>query len=460
MPSSDNNSQTNNTSRPMPIHHLKRDLRSAPDEAEPSYSYEQESFLAQKEDEVEDAFHRKNNIHFHRRDSAGSTGSSSRQQQHHHQHHNHQQQQLVDEHEDNAAAAATNGSFWRMEALQKQQQQLQQQNQANQSPALKSAVIDSGSGGSVGGNTPLSARGGGRRSSANSVSGSASNLGLLGGSGKKLRKSNSSADGRGSLLGAALDAVRTSATSLASRSNESLNSKGGEAFNSSKKSNFQYSTNAISPDMANPTAASNVGRNNSSTAPSSFQNKKKTSKQRQAERRYKLESQSEHDLLSMANTEDAGSETPTKLPPSGTTTTSLSSSAAVVAANVVAETDISTMTPSQNDSYAESPVPATPASPPLSAMVPGTTASRGQSESAASSSSVNAQQHRMYHQQHPARGHSESAVPSNHGNTNNHMTPTAGPLSSEASPDLADGNYGDTGSAAFGWSNNNNSHVI
>ena len=46
-------------SKPRPFHTLPRDLRSTPDEKEPSHSYEQESFLGGKEVDVEDEFHRK-----------------------------------------------------------------------------------------------------------------------------------------------------------------------------------------------------------------------------------------------------------------------------------------------------------------------------------------------------------------------------------------------------------------
>lgn len=57
-------------SKPRPIHQLHRDLRLIPDEKEPSHSYEQEGFLGQAEDFVEDEFHRRLHLaedHFHRR---------------------------------------------------------------------------------------------------------------------------------------------------------------------------------------------------------------------------------------------------------------------------------------------------------------------------------------------------------------------------------------------------------
>lgn len=46
-------------SKPRPIHTLHKSLRERPDESEPSYSYEETSFLAQREDDVEDEFHRR-----------------------------------------------------------------------------------------------------------------------------------------------------------------------------------------------------------------------------------------------------------------------------------------------------------------------------------------------------------------------------------------------------------------
>jgi hypothetical protein len=65
-------------SKPRPIHKLHRELNVQADEAEPSFSYEQESFLMGKEEDVEDEFHRR--IDSTRRDSGGSfwrtTGSS------------------------------------------------------------------------------------------------------------------------------------------------------------------------------------------------------------------------------------------------------------------------------------------------------------------------------------------------------------------------------------------------
>jgi hypothetical protein len=68
------------SSRPRPIHNPHREIRSTPDEAEPSFSYEQESFLAvannREGDDVEDEFHRRlaQQQSGQRRESSGSHG--------------------------------------------------------------------------------------------------------------------------------------------------------------------------------------------------------------------------------------------------------------------------------------------------------------------------------------------------------------------------------------------------
>ncbi len=46
-------------SKPRPVHTLSRDLRETPDEAEPSFSYEDTAFMGGLEDDVEDEFHRR-----------------------------------------------------------------------------------------------------------------------------------------------------------------------------------------------------------------------------------------------------------------------------------------------------------------------------------------------------------------------------------------------------------------
>jgi hypothetical protein len=66
------------TSKPRPIHTLHKPLREVPDESEPSYSYEETSFLAQKEDDVEDEFHR--------RFLASTTNNNNNNYQHQHHH--------------------------------------------------------------------------------------------------------------------------------------------------------------------------------------------------------------------------------------------------------------------------------------------------------------------------------------------------------------------------------------
>lgn len=46
-------------SKPRPIHTIHRDLQDTPDDAEPSFSYERQSFLATQEEDMEDEFHRR-----------------------------------------------------------------------------------------------------------------------------------------------------------------------------------------------------------------------------------------------------------------------------------------------------------------------------------------------------------------------------------------------------------------
>lgn len=66
------------TSKPRPIHQPPREIRSTPDDTEPSYSYEQESFLPKSEDEIEDQFFRRLNSreNFWRSSDGGSVGPS------------------------------------------------------------------------------------------------------------------------------------------------------------------------------------------------------------------------------------------------------------------------------------------------------------------------------------------------------------------------------------------------
>ena len=155
---------SNSTSRGKPIHQV-RDLRSTPDEAEPSYSYEQEYFLAQKEDAVEEAFLQKHPTN--RRDSTGSQNSASNLYREGSSRDNGKSSKGS-----NSATAAGGGSFWRMEAL----------NNSGQSPHGRSAVMAS----------PMQ-------------SGRTRTVG-----GNKLKKTTSG--GGGSLLGAALRASSSAAS--------------------------------------------------------------------------------------------------------------------------------------------------------------------------------------------------------------------------------------------------------
>lgn len=74
-------------SKPRPIH-VTRPLRSAPDEAEPSFSFEEESFLSNRAVDYEDDFHRRltssgarreesGNNSFWRASSSGATSASA-----------------------------------------------------------------------------------------------------------------------------------------------------------------------------------------------------------------------------------------------------------------------------------------------------------------------------------------------------------------------------------------------
>lgn len=65
------------SSKSRPIHNLHRPLVSTPDEAEPSYSYEQESFLGGREEDVEDDFYRRLGAGSRRESSGSQAGASS-----------------------------------------------------------------------------------------------------------------------------------------------------------------------------------------------------------------------------------------------------------------------------------------------------------------------------------------------------------------------------------------------
>jgi hypothetical protein len=60
-----------------PIHTPPRDLRDTPDEAEPSYSYEDSAFVGGVEDDVEDEFHRRLASNTRRENSGGGGPTSS-----------------------------------------------------------------------------------------------------------------------------------------------------------------------------------------------------------------------------------------------------------------------------------------------------------------------------------------------------------------------------------------------
>jgi hypothetical protein len=64
-------------SKPRPIHTPHSHFRDTPDESEPSYSYEETSFMAQKEDDVEDEFHRRLASHHHHSSSGGGGGGNN-----------------------------------------------------------------------------------------------------------------------------------------------------------------------------------------------------------------------------------------------------------------------------------------------------------------------------------------------------------------------------------------------
>lgn len=69
------NNTTNSMSRPRPVHQPPRELRSQPDDSEPSLSYERESFLGGKEVDFEDDFHRR--VSQSKRSSEGGGGGVS-----------------------------------------------------------------------------------------------------------------------------------------------------------------------------------------------------------------------------------------------------------------------------------------------------------------------------------------------------------------------------------------------
>ena len=95
-------------SKPRPIHSAPRLLRETPDEAEPSYSYEAETFLGREEDDVEDEFHRRLASNRLAREGNGTTGGAS-------------------------------GSFWRTDMDQQQMEQSQGYRRSGSSMSQNSA---------------------------------------------------------------------------------------------------------------------------------------------------------------------------------------------------------------------------------------------------------------------------------------------------------------------------------
>jgi hypothetical protein len=96
----------NSMDKPRPIHTLSRDLRDVPDEAEPSYSYEDSAFLARSEDDVEDEFHRRlglsaisnNNSSSHNNNNSTSGNNNNNNNSKHHR---------------RDGSGSSTGSFWR-----------------------------------------------------------------------------------------------------------------------------------------------------------------------------------------------------------------------------------------------------------------------------------------------------------------------------------------------------------
>jgi hypothetical protein len=64
-------------SNSRPIHNLHREIRSTPDEAEPTFSFERDSFLASPELEKEDEFHRRLQQTTYRGGGGGGGNNSS-----------------------------------------------------------------------------------------------------------------------------------------------------------------------------------------------------------------------------------------------------------------------------------------------------------------------------------------------------------------------------------------------
>ena len=102
-----NTIQHNNMSKPKPIHTTHRPLRETPDEAEPSFSYEQESFLAQSVDDLEDEFDRR--LHISNRRASGGNGNNNNHSSSSSNLQQIQQQQSLS----SSLGGGGPGSFWR-----------------------------------------------------------------------------------------------------------------------------------------------------------------------------------------------------------------------------------------------------------------------------------------------------------------------------------------------------------
>ncbi|KAL3924001.1 MAG: hypothetical protein SGILL_001313 [Bacillariaceae sp.] len=92
--------------KPRPIHTLHKRLRETPDESEPSYSYEETSFLAEREDDVEDEFHRRFLASTSRNNGGGGGGGVR----------NNNSNNTAENGSTPSAPSAGRSSFWRTES--------------------------------------------------------------------------------------------------------------------------------------------------------------------------------------------------------------------------------------------------------------------------------------------------------------------------------------------------------
>ncbi|KAL3919438.1 MAG: hypothetical protein SGILL_003752 [Bacillariaceae sp.] len=268
--------------KPRPIHSLHKRLRDAPDESEPSYSYEETSFLAEREDAAEDEFHRR----FAAGTSRGSGGSNG------------------------ASAPATGrSSFWRTEASPQFQAR-----GTTSTPSNTVATVGLKTSGSSG-DRLNSKRGslrnsGGSSGSLSSTGKSRSRGGMMGrlmGSGRKNKNATFAADGQkrerktsGGLLGAALQL----------HSQGSRNSSRGSGRNQSAASE-----QSATPTVPAPRKMSSSLSQTSASGGDGKGNKKDLSRQRAEARRLKLDAH--HNDVDIGRVEDvigaAGVRSPTAL---------------------------------------------------------------------------------------------------------------------------------------------------